>query len=116
LVFYFLRLAGRVWYIIILRLIFAVFRLAVFALSQQQFTVQKSFKYFLFIFSNLQVEATFKKFDQTGNDKLNYREFCDMMNKKTERAASRPRLSTVDSQTKPPPSGGAEVTSPKKEL
>jgi hypothetical protein len=50
----------------------------------------------------LQVEAAFKKFDQTGNEKLNYREFCDMMNKKSgERAASRPRLGTADSQTKP---------------
>jgi len=29
-----------------------------------------------------QVETAFKKFDQTGNDKLNYKEFCDMMNKK----------------------------------
>jgi hypothetical protein len=85
-------------------LIFAVFRLAVFA-------------FHVVYFLNLQIEAAFKKFDQTGNDKLNYREFCDMMNKKTERAASRPRLSTADSQTKPPPvGGGAEVTSPKKEL
>jgi hypothetical protein len=84
-------------------LIFAFFRLAVFA-------------FHVVYFLNLQVEAAFKKFDQTGNDKLNYREFCDMMNKKTERAASRPRLSTADSQTKPPPGGGAEVTSPKKEL
>jgi hypothetical protein len=80
--------------------------------------VKKSHKKYVFsFFSNLQVEAAFKKFDQTGNDKLNYREFCDMMNKKTERAASRPRLSTADSQTKPPPiGGGTEVTSPKKEL
>ena len=30
-----------------------------------------------------QIEAAFKKFDQTGNDKLNYREFRDMMQKRT---------------------------------
>ena len=32
----------------------------------------------------LQIEATFKKFDQTGNEKLNLREFSDMMGKRTE--------------------------------
>merc|ERR1719474_729667 len=31
-----------------------------------------------------QIEATFKKFDQTGNDKLNLQEFRDMMNKRGE--------------------------------
>lgn len=30
-----------------------------------------------------QIEAAFKRFDQTGNDKLNFREFRDMMNKKS---------------------------------
>lgn len=30
----------------------------------------------------LQIDIAFKKFDQTGNDKLNFREFCDMMNRK----------------------------------
>ncbi|XP_023332651.1 calmodulin-beta [Eurytemora carolleeae] len=30
-----------------------------------------------------QIDLAFKKFDQTGNDKLNFREFCDMMNKRT---------------------------------
>ena len=34
-----------------------------------------------------QVEAAFKKFDQTGNDKLNFREFRDMMTKRTENKA-----------------------------
>ena len=33
--------------------------------------------------SNFQIDLAFKKFDQTGNDKLNFREFCDMMNKRT---------------------------------
>jgi len=32
-----------------------------------------------------QIEAAFKRFDQTGNDKLNFREFRDMMNKKSTR-------------------------------
>merc|ERR1719317_51059 len=31
-----------------------------------------------------QIEATFRKFDQTGNDKLNLQEFRDMMNKRGE--------------------------------
>merc|ERR1711974_99390 len=31
-----------------------------------------------------QIEATFKKFDQTGNDKLSFREFRDMMSKRSE--------------------------------
>ena len=31
-----------------------------------------------------QIEATFKKFDQTGNDKLSFREFRDMMGKRAE--------------------------------
>eukprot|EP00090_Calanus_glacialis_P017134 TRINITY_DN26785_c0_g1_i1.p1 TRINITY_DN26785_c0_g1~~TRINITY_DN26785_c0_g1_i1.p1 ORF type:complete len:160 (-),score=64.64 TRINITY_DN26785_c0_g1_i1:162-641(-) len=31
-----------------------------------------------------QIEATFRKFDQTGNDKLNLQEFRDMMNKRAE--------------------------------
>ena len=30
-----------------------------------------------------QIDVAFKKFDQTGNDKLNFKEFCDMMNKRT---------------------------------
>jgi len=34
--------------------------------------------------SKEQIEATFKKFDQTGNEKLNLREFSDMMGKRTE--------------------------------
>ena len=34
----------------------------------------------------LQIEATFKKFDQTGNEKLNLKEFSDMMGKRTENA------------------------------
>jgi len=33
-----------------------------------------------------QIDVAFKKFDQTGNDKLNYREFCDMMNKKSQQS------------------------------
>ena len=32
----------------------------------------------------LQIEATFRKFDQTGNEKLNLKEFSDMMGKRTE--------------------------------
>ena len=68
----------------------------------------------IFLFICAQVEAAFKKFDQTGNDKLNYREFCDMMNKKTERAGSRPRLATADSQTKPAElAGGGGATKQK---
>jgi len=37
-----------------------------------------------------QVEAAFKKFDQTGNEKLNFKEFRDMMTKRND---SKPRLS-----------------------
>ena len=29
-----------------------------------------------------QIEAAFKKFDAAGNGKLNYVEFCDMMNRR----------------------------------
>ena len=32
----------------------------------------------------LQIEATFKKFDQTGNEKLNLKEFSDMMSKRSD--------------------------------
>ena len=32
----------------------------------------------------LQIEATFRKFDQTGNEKLNLKEFSDMMSKRSE--------------------------------
>ena len=35
-------------------------------------------------FFPFQIEAAFKKFDQTGNDKLNFREFREMMTKRTE--------------------------------
>merc|ERR1712154_648279 len=34
--------------------------------------------------SKEQIEATFKKFDQTGNEKLNLKEFSEMMGKRTE--------------------------------
>ena len=57
--------------------------------------------------SPLQVQAAFKKFDQTGNDKLNFREFCDMMNKKSHEPAKRQEsVSVTDSS-----SGGARTTS-----
>ena len=32
----------------------------------------------------MQVEMAFSKFDSSGDDKLDYREFCAMINKKTE--------------------------------
>ena len=31
-----------------------------------------------------QVEAAFKRFDQTGNEKLNFKEFSDMMTKRSD--------------------------------
>ena len=36
----------------------------------------------------MQIEATFRRFDQTGNEKLNRKEFCDMMNKNSEKKAN----------------------------
>lgn len=38
----------------------------------------------------LQIEATFRKFDQTGNEKLNLKEFSEMMSKRTETTKKRP--------------------------
>ena len=35
-----------------------------------------------------QVEAAFKRFDQTGNDKLNLKEFSDMMSKRSDSKAN----------------------------
>ena len=32
----------------------------------------------------MQVEMAFSKFDSSGDDRLDYREFCAMINKKTE--------------------------------
>ena len=32
----------------------------------------------------MKVEAAFKRFDQTGNEKLNFKEFSDMMTKRAE--------------------------------
>jgi len=46
-----------------------------------------------------QIDVAFKKFDQTGNDKLNFREFCDMMNKKSSTSKQPPpRPSATDEQ------------------
>lgn len=41
----------------------------------------------------MQIEATFKKFDQTGNDKLNVREFGEMMNKRSDQARKKSETS-----------------------
>ena len=49
-----------------------------------------------------QVDSAFKKFDQTGNDKLNYKEFKEMMTKKETKTtkltkqASDPKLLDKD--------------------
>jgi len=40
--------------------------------------------------SKEQIEATFRKFDQTGNEKLNLKEFSEMMSKRTETTKKRP--------------------------
>eukprot|EP00092_Neocalanus_flemingeri_P103330 GFUD01132229.1.p1 GENE.GFUD01132229.1~~GFUD01132229.1.p1 ORF type:complete len:161 (+),score=67.25 GFUD01132229.1:167-649(+) len=45
-----------------------------------------------------QVEAAFKKFDQTGNEKLNFREFRDMMTKRTENKAKESEPENVPEQ------------------
>ena len=42
---------------------------------------------------HLQIEATFKKFDQTGNDKLNLREFGEMMNKRSDQSRKKSETS-----------------------
>ena len=50
-----------------------------------------------------QIEAAFKKFDQTGNDKLNFREFKDMMNKRTpstKLAKPKEEPKTAEAETK----------------
>ena len=49
-----------------------------------------------------QVEAAFKRFDQTGNEKLNFKEFSDMMTKradggKGESRRARPQQEAGDS-------------------
>ena len=46
-----------------------------------------SFQEFKDVCKNLnkeQVEAAFKRFDQTGNEKLNFKEFSDMMTKRSD--------------------------------
>lgn len=45
-----------------------------------------------------QVEAAFKRFDQTGNDKLNLKEFSDMMSKRSDskKQLTKPSKSTTD--------------------
>jgi Ca2+-binding EF-hand superfamily protein len=35
------------------------------------------------------VEIAFSKFDSSGDDKLDYREFCEMINRKAEEDAAR---------------------------
>ena len=47
----------------------------------------------LIVNRHLQIEATFKKFDQTGNDKLNLREFGEMMNKRSDQARKKSETS-----------------------
>ena len=47
----------------------------------------------------LQIEATFKKFDQTGNDKLNLKEFSDMMSKRTETTKKKTEALSKDQDT-----------------
>ena len=45
------------------------------------------FQEFLSICKNLtdeQVKIAFDKFDTSGDDKLDYREFCEMINKRSE--------------------------------
>ena len=45
----------------------------------------KIFQEFMTICKNLtdeQVKAAFKQFDTSGDDKLDYREFCEMINKR----------------------------------
>lgn len=59
------------------------------------FVTKNEFKEVCKNLSKDQIEATFRKFDQTGNDKLNFREFSEMMNKRSE-------LSKKRSSTDPP--------------
>ena len=47
----------------------------------------------------LQIEATFRKFDQTGNDKLNLKEFSDMMTKRTETTKKKTETLSKDQVT-----------------
>ena len=48
------------------------------------FSIFQEFKEVCKNLNKNQVTAAFKKFDQTGNSKLNYKEFNDMMAKKAE--------------------------------
>ena len=57
------------------------FCLSFFCLS---FSIFQEFKEVCKNLNKDQVTAAFKKFDQTGNSKLNYKEFNDMMAKKAE--------------------------------
>lgn len=41
----------------------------------------------------MKVEAAFKRFDQTGNEKLNFKEFSDMMTKRGENSRRQNNLS-----------------------
>ena len=55
--------------------------------------------------SVFQIEATFRKFDQTGNDKLNLQEFRDMMNKRAEAKSKKETLKkSEEEKTWKPPS------------
>ena len=56
------------------------------SITSMYLALGKLLKYFPLEF---QVEAAFKKFDQTGNAKLNFREFREMMTKKAETKESK---------------------------
>lgn len=62
-----------------------------------------------------QVEAAFKRFDQTGNEKLNFKEFSDMMTKrsndsKTKKSIKKPDPEQQSSTTTATTSSSTETT------
>merc|ERR550525_2141684 len=48
-----------------------------------------------------QVEAAFKRFDQTGNEKLNFKEFSEMMTKRSERGKQEESSAQASQQEQP---------------
>ena len=45
---------------------------------------KRRYVFSIFVIFTYQVEAAFKRFDQTGNEKLNFKEFSDMMTKRAD--------------------------------
>ena len=66
-------------------------------LNKDQVEKKEYFIEFCFYFVLVvQVEAAFKRFDQTGNEKLNFKEFSDMMTKRSNDSKTKKSIKKPD--------------------